>query len=63
MVTQWFQKHPRKFFVEGTHWLVHQWDAWLSTQIAFNGLYSFTQNNPEHLSLEQISGLSQTSTL
>jgi hypothetical protein len=31
VVVQWFQQQPREFFVEGIHWLVHQWNACFNT--------------------------------
>jgi len=33
VVLQWFQQQPRKFFIEGIHWLVSQWDACLSIHV------------------------------
>jgi hypothetical protein len=30
MMLHWIQQQPRKFFTEGIHWLVSQWDACLS---------------------------------
>ena len=30
VVLHWFQQHPRKFCIEGIHWLVSQWGACLS---------------------------------
>lgn len=53
MVMQW------EFFVEVTHCLVSQWDAWLSThEDYFNGLCASPRTILEHLSFEHVSGLS-----
>jgi len=33
VVLHWFQQQPSKFFTEGIHWLVSQWDACLSIHV------------------------------
>jgi hypothetical protein len=32
MIVQWFQQQPRMLFVEGIHWLVLKWEAFINTQ-------------------------------
>jgi hypothetical protein len=48
MVMQRFQQ-VRWFFAEGIHKLLHQWNACLSITNGnyLNGLYFFTQKNPQ----------------
>jgi hypothetical protein len=48
LLVQWFQQHPQDFFlfIEGVHWLVHQWDACLNA----HGMYIYW---PLFLNLEQ----------
>jgi hypothetical protein len=44
----YIQQQLKEFLVEGTHWLVHQWDNCLSVHGGcFNSFYSFTQNSPQ----------------
>jgi hypothetical protein len=47
-VLQWFQEQSWEFFVEGTHKLVREWDAYRLTGTISNCLHSFNQNNPPH---------------
>jgi hypothetical protein len=47
-VVQWFQQQPKEFFAEGICWLLLPWDTFLSAYgDCFNGLCSFTQDNPQ----------------
>lgn len=59
VVVQWFQQQPKEFFLEGTHWQVHQWvgcitihgifplllcTQWYSNGFCFNKPHSKHQN-------------------
>jgi hypothetical protein len=58
VVVQWFQQHPKEFFVKGsTSWHVNRIRAY---RTIFNTLYSFTHSNPKWISFEQASEEART---